>query len=459
MTAVHLHVLHHGMWGNSSHLAEAARLLQERFPKPAKGTQSSEPEVEILVCQSNHEEGTYDGIDWGAERAVEEIDERIRAIEHSDRKVTRFSITGYSLGGLVSRYIVGILYHRRFFDTVAPINFSTIATPHLGLLVYPTWFSKLSSSLGPKMLGRTGLQFYAKDKYADTGKPLVEIMADPALLFYKALASFSRVAVFSNAINDRTVPYVTAAIEPYDPFVKYNGKNFNVVFEKGYDNLLVSYSVKDKVAEAQTLDEHPKESFSVWLKSKQQAPIPGPFVDWRFPVVVWMALLPILIPLVLIVVPTRFLLSSRSSWARVRLLESDQESMTRRLVTIWAKMERAIEDAVEDVVEEKILPMTDGERNCSTPTLTDDSVPSSPTVGAFSKIPSSSAVVKSQPLLTPVQLRMIGNLNTLPNLTKHAAFIRSVRNSHGAIVCRNMAMKEHHKGVGVLKKWVDDMKL
>lgn len=63
------------MWGNSSHLAEAARLLQEHFPKPVKGTQPSETEVEleVLLCQSNHEEGTYDGIDWGAERAVEEV--------------------------------------------------------------------------------------------------------------------------------------------------------------------------------------------------------------------------------------------------------------------------------------------------------------------------------------------------------------------------------------------------
>jgi hypothetical protein len=61
------------MWGNSSHLAEAARLLQERFQKPAKGAHSYDPEVEVLVCQANHEEGTYDGIDWGAERAVEEV--------------------------------------------------------------------------------------------------------------------------------------------------------------------------------------------------------------------------------------------------------------------------------------------------------------------------------------------------------------------------------------------------
>ena len=109
---------------------------------------------------------------------MSQIDDRIRTIEKSGRQVTRFSITGYSLGGLVARYIVGILHHRGFFDTVAPVNFTTIATPHLGLLKYPTWISKVTNRLGPQFLGRTGLQFYAKDSYADTGKPLVEIMAD-----------------------------------------------------------------------------------------------------------------------------------------------------------------------------------------------------------------------------------------------------------------------------------------
>ncbi|EEB87657.1 hypothetical protein MPER_14929, partial [Moniliophthora perniciosa FA553] len=47
------------------------------------------------------------------------------------------------LGGLVSRYVVGILYQKGFFKTVTPVNFNTIATPHLG-------------------------------------KPLLEVMADPA---------------------------------------------------------------------------------------------------------------------------------------------------------------------------------------------------------------------------------------------------------------------------------------
>ena len=126
--------------------------------------------------------------------------------------MTRFSITGYSLGGLVARYIVGILYHRDFFKTIIPVNFTTIATPHLGLLRYPTWISSLFNFLGPKFLARTGTQFYAKDAFGNTGKPLVEIMADQRSVFLKGLASFSRVVVYGNGWVSSVFPciqYVT----------------------------------------------------------------------------------------------------------------------------------------------------------------------------------------------------------------------------------------------------------
>ncbi len=102
--------------------------------------------------------------------------------------MTRFSVTGYSLGGLIARYVVGyvvrivtspILHHglrvhgvqvahachsillqRGFFENVTPVNLNTIATPHIGLPKYPTVISSLFSYLGPKLLSRTGEQFY-----------------------------------------------------------------------------------------------------------------------------------------------------------------------------------------------------------------------------------------------------------------------------------------------------------
>lgn len=83
-----------------------------------------------------------------------EIDEEILRIEKGGDKVTKFSIVGYvhllykricifidffclllrsySLGGLVARYLVGLLYERKFFETVEPVNFTTFASPAIG---------------------------------------------------------------------------------------------------------------------------------------------------------------------------------------------------------------------------------------------------------------------------------------------------------------------------------------
>ena len=100
-------------------------------------------------------------------------------MEADNKKVTRFSVTGYSLGGLVARYLVGILHQRKFFDEITPVNFCTVATPHIGLPLYRSWRSKLFHLLGPRLLSRTGEQFYSVDKWSAKGRPLLEVMADP----------------------------------------------------------------------------------------------------------------------------------------------------------------------------------------------------------------------------------------------------------------------------------------
>jgi hypothetical protein len=81
------------------------------------------------------------------------------------------------LTGICPSY--SILNQRQFFATVTPVNFNTIATPHIGLLPYPSFISKLGFFFGPKFLSRTGEQFYGVDKWSKTGKALLEVMADP----------------------------------------------------------------------------------------------------------------------------------------------------------------------------------------------------------------------------------------------------------------------------------------
>lgn len=68
-TSIHLLVLIHGMWGNPNHLSELARIIQE-----TKGeTEENGVKLHILIAETNREESTYDGIDYGGERVAKEV--------------------------------------------------------------------------------------------------------------------------------------------------------------------------------------------------------------------------------------------------------------------------------------------------------------------------------------------------------------------------------------------------
>lgn len=71
------------------------------------------------------------------------------------------------------------MHQRKLFDTITPVNFNTIATPHIGLYRMPGFISRTASFLGPRLLSRTGEQFYAADKWSESGRSLLEVMADP----------------------------------------------------------------------------------------------------------------------------------------------------------------------------------------------------------------------------------------------------------------------------------------
>ncbi len=61
---------------------------------------------------------TYDGIERGGERVCAEIEAELNAIEKRGGNVKKLSIIGYSLGGLVSRYAIGLLYAKGILDKV-----------------------------------------------------------------------------------------------------------------------------------------------------------------------------------------------------------------------------------------------------------------------------------------------------------------------------------------------------
>ena len=71
---VHFLVLIHGMWGNPIHLSELERMIKEtKGGGTHAGSDGVKETLEVLVANSNMEEHTYDGIDWGAERITKEV--------------------------------------------------------------------------------------------------------------------------------------------------------------------------------------------------------------------------------------------------------------------------------------------------------------------------------------------------------------------------------------------------
>ena len=65
-------VLIHGMWGSPSHLASAARVIEEVKGSEDQLVDAGAPDLHVLVAETNAEDHTYDGIDNGGERVAQE---------------------------------------------------------------------------------------------------------------------------------------------------------------------------------------------------------------------------------------------------------------------------------------------------------------------------------------------------------------------------------------------------
>lgn len=132
----------------------------------------------MLCCKTNESDLTYDGIDSCSIRVLQEIDAFVEDVQ--PQAVSRFSIVGYSLGGLIARCALGALESRQpsFFNTVQPVNFTTFASPAVGIPHFPTYVSRLLNWFGPRVLSRSGAQLYATDDFL-AGRPLLEVMSQP----------------------------------------------------------------------------------------------------------------------------------------------------------------------------------------------------------------------------------------------------------------------------------------
>lgn len=136
----------------------------------------------------------------------------------------------YSLGGLISRFLIGLLHSRSpsFFTKIEPMNFTTFASPWIGIPRHTSIIGSIVHFFGSRSLSRTGQQLYLTDQFHTYPKssssnnsrkyPLIALLAHPDTNFFKALLLFKQIRIYSNAVNDRTVPFVTGAVEENDVF-------------------------------------------------------------------------------------------------------------------------------------------------------------------------------------------------------------------------------------------------
>ncbi|CAN3504159.1 lipid droplet phospholipase 1 [Diutina catenulata] len=218
----HLFVLIHGLWGSPNHMITIEKCLQNLLPNTTKD------KICTLRPSSFSFWKTYDGIVYNAERVIEEILYEIEALKEKEMTtVSKISIVGYSLGGLISRCVIGLLFEMGFFDTVKPIIFTTFATPHVGVEFFKeNLFDFTANRLGQYMFGKTGKELFVKD----TNQMLVE-MADPGKRYFKGLMMFQLKIILSNVKNDRTVPFYTSFITEYSPFDEW--KHVHIKYIKG----------------------------------------------------------------------------------------------------------------------------------------------------------------------------------------------------------------------------------
>ncbi|CAN6215050.1 unnamed protein product [Urochloa humidicola] len=207
----------------------------------------------IYASSSNIYTKTFDGIDIAGRRLADEVLDVVKKMS-SLRKI---SFLAHSLGGLFARYAIGILYSLETKNAgqsgesivptasgpaksrqtsglgavagLEPINFITLATPHLGVrgrnqlpfLQGLSILEKLAAPLAPLIVGRTGAQLFLTD--GDPSKPplLLQMASDSEdKKFILALAAFKNRVLYANVSYDHMVGWRTSSLRREKDLIK-----------------------------------------------------------------------------------------------------------------------------------------------------------------------------------------------------------------------------------------------
>lgn len=329
-------------------------------------------------------------------------------------------------------------------------NFTTFATPHLGVRTpIRGYTSHVWNVLGARTLSASGRQLFAIDKFRDTDRPILSVLADPDAIFIKALAQFKNRSLYANVVNDRTVTYYTAGISQTDPFVKPDEVNINYI--PGYDQVIID-------------GENP-------VSPKEQEPTPAlvqrltASTRTVFSRVPLFAFLVVFIPIGTTLFLCNSAVQSFRSQQRIRLHESGGagiEAGRYRVPLMLNAARREVEDMFENVnnAQEQEYLGSDSEEMAS---------PTQPTSPRFERKNPVADVESTQEskrgsafefpalALRQDQFKMIEALDNV-GIKKFPVYIHKHRHSHAAIIVR-MDKKSFDEGRIVVKHWLDNFEV
>ncbi|KAK1420901.1 hypothetical protein QVD17_22864 [Tagetes erecta] len=239
----HLVIMVNGIIGSASDWGYAAKQFVKMLPD----------KVIVHCSECNSSTLTFDGVDRMGERLAEEVME----VAKRWPQVSKISFVAHSLGGLVARYAIGKLYENRpvggssdsndkigsdseqcneqvceaRIAGLKPVNFITVATPHLGsrghrqlpLLCGVPFLEKSASQTAHWIAGRSGKHLFLTDN--DDGElPLLIRMVNDSkdIKFISALGSFKRRVAYANANYDHMVGWETSSIRRQHELPKSN---------------------------------------------------------------------------------------------------------------------------------------------------------------------------------------------------------------------------------------------
>lgn len=424
--ADHLCVLVHGLWGNPIHMRSVAKALRDAH---------SEDKLYLLVANRNSGSYTYDGIERGGERVCVEIEEELANVRSKGGKITKLSIVGYSLGGLVARYAVGLLEAKGVLDQLEPTNFTTFASPHLGVRTpLRGWHSHLWNILGARTLSMSGRQLFTIDDFRGTGRPLLAVLADPKSIFMSGLARFKRRTLYANVIHDRSAVYYTTCIAKTNPYADLSKVNVNYV--PGYEDVVLD-PANPVVPRA------PKADRATWAELKDT----GRTYVKNAPLV---AFLVVFIPIAVLGYLLNSVVQTFRSSRRIQLHESGRAGIAVESyrMPVMQELQQTVEDAYENMNSahrQEYLASSDDED--------DDAL----TESERKTLALERRQSHSQPwptlALAPEQFEMIKSLDEL-GWRKYPVWIHKVRHSHAAIIVRT-EKPSFSEGHVVMKHWIE----